>query len=706
MVDIIQRLGIEGGESIKEVLDTIKSDHEDSFNAVQETLKKTGEAGSVFKDALDLIHKATEALTGKMTDLHGATTKAGEALKKAGQDAAAGAQAMGEAAKVGLGEIGSKLGDVSVQAGRVAAEMAKMTGLFDGLLEGTFKKAGDYRKAWDDIAEAAKAAGMQMEFIGKAVDQTTTNDKLGAQTKKTMFDWSEQVHQMELSYKAWNTAQQETIMPMEMMRQSIEQIGKTSDGVQTRFREFYLTVRDVNGIVRTFREEEGGKLVEVLNMNTDAFKRFNEKLTDMEKDLKNWEWSLKGIISFLKEFGLGIVAAVVGVKALIDILVMLGAWAPIVAGLSSAWASLVGAVTAGGAAMMAMNPIVAAISGLLIGMALAAYLLYTRWGQLTSDASKQWNQIKEVVTNAWEATTTWLQDKWDSFTGWISQKWHSFAQPWVDAWENAGAVASHVLTSVQTAWDSIGAALASAWASFTQPWVDAWENAKSVAENVLTSVQQAWDNISSALQAAWATFTQPWVDAWENAKRVFTDVVTAIQDAWDNVATAILDKIAAIVSAIGDAANALAGLLGLGGSSDKSGASSSGYAEGGPVRGPGTSKSDSILAWLSNGEFVQSARAVAHYGEDFMHAVNSLRLPRFDGFAGGGLVTVQLAGAMPRFADGGPVKSQMLHPVSLHFGGESVAGLLAPEHVARQLGRFASQKVIARAGKTPGWYKG
>lgn len=51
-----------------------------------------------------------------------------------------------------------------------------------------------------------------------------------------------------------------------------------------------------------------------------------------------------------------------------------------------------------------------------------------------------------------------------------------------------------------------------------------------------------------------------------------------------------------------------------------------GMAGGGPVRGPGTRTSDSILTALSNGEFVQQAKAVDKYGLPFMEAVNEGRL--------------------------------------------------------------------------------
>lgn len=62
------------------------------------------------------------------------------------------------------------------------------------------------------------------------------------------------------------------------------------------------------------------------------------------------------------------------------------------------------------------------------------------------------------------------------------------------------------------------------------------------------------------------------------------------------------------------------------------------YADGGPVRGPGTGTSDDVPApWLSNGEFVVKKSAVDKYGERFLQRVND---GQFEG---------------PRFAKGGKV---------------------------------------------------
>lgn len=71
-------------------------------------------------------------------------------------------------------------------------------------------------------------------------------------------------------------------------------------------------------------------------------------------------------------------------------------------------------------------------------------------------------------------------------------------------------------------------------------------------------------------------------------------------------------------------------------------ASVPGFATGGLIRGPGSGTSDSILARLSNGEFVMKAAAVRHYGPQFLAMLNGLQLPKF---ATGGLVGDMVANA-------------------------------------------------------------
>jgi tape measure domain-containing protein len=69
-----------------------------------------------------------------------------------------------------------------------------------------------------------------------------------------------------------------------------------------------------------------------------------------------------------------------------------------------------------------------------------------------------------------------------------------------------------------------------------------------------------------------------------------------------------------------------------------------GFANGGKLRGPGTGRSDSILMWGSNGEFMQPASSVDYYGEGFMEAVRQRRFPKF---ADGGRITDRALPAIP-----------------------------------------------------------
>lgn len=73
----------------------------------------------------------------------------------------------------------------------------------------------------------------------------------------------------------------------------------------------------------------------------------------------------------------------------------------------------------------------------------------------------------------------------------------------------------------------------------------------------------------------------------------------------------------------------------IGGLTRGFGASPMGHATGGYITGPGTSTSDSIPAYLSNGEYVVNASAVNRVGVSFLDSINSGYIKRF---ATGGMV--------------------------------------------------------------------
>jgi hypothetical protein len=119
----------------------------------------------------------------------------------------------------------------------------------------------------------------------------------------------------------------------------------------------------------------------------------------------------------------------------------------------------------------------------------------------------------------------------------------------------------------------------------------------------------------------------------------------------------------------------------------------SGQASGGYIRGPGSGTSDSILARLSNGEFVVNAASTRRLGTSFLNGLNS--------FAAGGLVNVPPI----RFASGGLVAAGGGNAMaSFHFESGSSFKLGGPVDVVNAMVTEAHAQQVRSAGVKPSWY--
>lgn len=134
-----------------------------------------------------------------------------------------------------------------------------------------------------------------------------------------------------------------------------------------------------------------------------------------------------------------------------------------------------------------------------------------------------------------------------------------------------------------------------------------------------------------------------------------------------------------------------------------------GFAAGGHVRGPGSSRSDSIIARLSNGEFIVQADAVAslmrRYGSGVMSFINSGKLP---GFSMGGLVAgLSSAMTMPRsfggMAELAPAAART--PITLVVNGQRITGLSGSDDAVSVIKRAAVSGQLASAGSSPSWVR-
>lgn len=198
---------------------------------------------------------------------------------------------------------------------------------------------------------------------------------------------------------------------------------------------------------------------------------------------------------------------------------------------------------------------------------------------------------------------------------------------------------------------------------------------------------------------------EPFERVVEEIKGFFTDLGNFILNALSGVASFL----GRIIGAAGQAASAVAKIPAAGGAPG-----TPGFAGGGGVRGPGTSRSDSILARLSNGEFVHKAAAVQYYGERFMHMVNNMKLPRsiasgIAGFADGGMIRAASSALLPGFANGGLALADNIggggRSFVLNIDGQTFDGLVAEDRTVAKLQQFATRRHVQSGGRKPAWFK-
>ncbi|WP_321528042.1 tape measure protein [Sedimenticola selenatireducens] len=111
-------------------------------------------------------------------------------------------------------------------------------------------------------------------------------------------------------------------------------------------------------------------------------------------------------------------------------------------------------------------------------------------------------------------------------------------------------------------------------------------------------------------------------------------------------------------------------------------------AGGGPIVGPGTGTSDSVLMWGSNGEFMQPEASVQYYGRGFMELIRRRQLPRF---ADGGLIG---APALPSFKYTAP-NTNTGTPINLYLDGQKFP-VQADQDVANAIQRVFHQEALKR----------
>jgi hypothetical protein len=301
-----------------------------------------------------------------------------------------------------------------------------------------------------------------------------------------------------------------------------------------------------------------------------------------------------------------------------------------------------------------------------------------------------WDNIVAYATRAGSAISATITSWWNKLFGTGAQTQNSDTEETlkdiVDLTEKAAGEFKPLGTAATTAADQVNTAFEQIKAQMTSLPTDIIDEETFVSP-FRRIVEVVTELFSVQLPAA-----------LQSAGESIRSVMSSIADSVEETLSRILEALARARAAAAEASS-------LG----SSGGGGSGFASGGYVRGAGSGTSDSIPAWLSNGEFVIRAAAVKQYGLSFLRAVNGMRLNPgrmklgMPAFAMGGLVDTSSRIAPPSVGGGGGGMPGAAF--NLFIGGESFGTVYAPEHTAANLQRFAAQSQTRSAGRKPGWFK-
>lgn len=316
-----------------------------------------------------------------------------------------------------------------------------------------------------------------------------------------------------------------------------------------------------------------------------------------------------------------------------------------------------------------------AVGGFIAGLAAQIIGQFQAWVEA---AGTLWNGIGSAANITFAAVIVAAAELWRN----LQSRWQAGMAVLAALWGEVAGVISALF-------GRIAADAAALWGNITSAWQAGIDDVTALWGGLKTAAQAAWQSILDGVIGVWTSIASIWNAGIDRV----IGFLTRLRDFALGVWNAITDAARQAFGAQQDATNA-----------------GNGFARGGPVVGAGSATSDSIPAWLSNGEFVVRAAAVRKYGLSLFNALNRMRLEpgAFARFAQGGLVR-SLQVLVPQsmsFAEGGPVANATgsLRPINLTIGADHFSGLLAPEDVAQKLVRVAVSKQIRSAGRKPRYY--
>lgn len=231
--------------------------------------------------------------------------------------------------------------------------------------------------------------------------------------------------------------------------------------------------------------------------------------------------------------------------------------------------------------------------------------------QTTWNAS--WNAMRTAAIAVWNALRVAFGVFAAAFKTAMTILVNFLKSAWDTGWNAIKTAAVAVWNALRTAFGVFAAAFKTAMTilmtTLKATWNAGWNAIKTAAVAVWNALRSAFGVFASAMKTATNLLMSAMAAAWGNGAR-------AIGAAWSAIKKLVRDPIQAVVSVVYNNGivklwNIVAGVFGA---PKLSNFTLPGFATGGPIKGPGSGTSDSIVARVSAGEHVWTAAEVKAAG--------------------------------------------------------------------------------------------
>jgi murein DD-endopeptidase MepM/ murein hydrolase activator NlpD len=273
-----------------------------------------------------------------------------------------------------------------------------------------------------------------------------------------------------------------------------------------------------------------------------------------------------------------------------------------------------------------------------------------------------WPLLVGILTGPFGLAVVMIIKHWDTVLGFIKGIPAKITGFLSHMWDVLSSGLTRIWTRVQTIWAGIVTWVKGRPAQFMRNMKAIWGILSDGLHTAWTKVQEIWGRIVTWVKGRPAQFVTNLSGLWNSLRDGLSTALTAVKSFWTDkvmpwitglpgkVGTGLKDLFLGVANGFVSAVNWVGGKMNkylwdpINSVLDKFGVTKisfqydtlpklKGFATGGPVRGPGGPKSDSIPARLSNGEHVLTAKEVRAMGGH--GAVESMRRNALNGGTGG-----------------------------------------------------------------------